>query len=119
MVFGELAPKTFAIQSAEGTSLFVAPFMRFFYYLLLPVTVVFNGTANAITGALGMPPASEGDETHSEDEIRNLVAQSARQGMLERDEEGRLARSSSSRTRRRGRSWSPAPTSSPSPKERG
>ena len=36
VVFGELAPKTIAIQSAEGTSLFVAPFMRFFYYLLLP-----------------------------------------------------------------------------------
>ena len=91
VVFGELAPKTVAIQSAEGTSLFVAPFMKFFYYLLLPLTVVFNGTANAFTRLLGYPPASEGDDTHSEDEIRTLVAQSARQGMLERDEEGMIA----------------------------
>jgi CBS domain containing-hemolysin-like protein len=87
VVFGELAPKTVAIQSPEGTSLFVAPFMRFFYYLLLPFTIVFNGTANAITRALGYPPASESDETHSEEEIRQLVAQSTRHGVLEEDEE--------------------------------
>jgi CBS domain containing-hemolysin-like protein len=91
VVFGELAPKTIAIQSAEGTSLLVAPFMRFFYYLLLPATVVFNGTATAFTRLLGYPPASESDETHSEDEIRTLVTQSARQGMLERDEEGMIS----------------------------
>jgi CBS domain containing-hemolysin-like protein len=87
VVFGELAPKTVAIQSPEGTSLFVAPFMRFFYYLLLPGTIVFNGTANAITRALGYPPASESDETHSEEEIRQLVAQSTRYGVLDEDEE--------------------------------
>ncbi len=90
VVFGELAPKTVAIQKAEGTSLFVAPFMRFFYYLLYPFTKVFNGTANAITGALGVPPASEGDDTHSELEIRQLIAQSTEHGVLEKDEESRL-----------------------------
>ena len=90
VVFGELAPKTFAIQKAEGTALFVAPFMRFSYYVLLPFTVVFNGTANAITGALGVPPASESDETHTEGEIRQLIAQSTRHGILEADEEHRL-----------------------------
>jgi CBS domain containing-hemolysin-like protein len=91
VVFGELAPKSIAIQSAEGTSLFVAPFMKFFYYLLLPATIVFNGTANAFTRLLGYPPASETDDTHSEDEIRTLVTQSARQGMLESDEEGMIS----------------------------
>jgi CBS domain containing-hemolysin-like protein len=65
--------------------------MKFFYYLLLPATVVFNGTANAFTRLLGYPPASERDDTHSEDEIRTLVTQSARQGMLERDEEGMIS----------------------------
>jgi CBS domain containing-hemolysin-like protein len=90
VVFGELAPKTFAIQKAESTALFVAPFMRFFYYLLLPLTVLFNGTANAITGALGVAPASDSDETHSEVEIRQLIAQSTQKGVLEADEERRL-----------------------------
>ena len=87
VVFGELAPKSIAIQSPEGTSLFVAPFMRFFYYLLLPGTFLFNGTANTITRLLGYPPASEGEDTHTEDEIRTLMRQSARRGMLEEDEE--------------------------------
>ena len=90
VVFGELAPKTFAIQRAERTSLFVAPFMRFFYYLLYPLTTFFNGTANAITGALGVAPASESDETHSEEEIRQLIAQSTRSGILEKNEEEML-----------------------------
>jgi CBS domain containing-hemolysin-like protein len=87
VVFGELVPKTIAIASAEGTSLFVAPFMRFFYYLLLPGTFVFNGLANVFTRTLGYPAASEADETHSEDEIRQLVAQSTRRGVLDEDEE--------------------------------
>ena len=91
VVFGELAPKTFAIQRAEGTALFVAPFMRFFYYALLPLTALFNGTANTITGALGVPPASESDETHSEEEIRQLIAQSTRKGVLEEDEQSRIS----------------------------
>ena len=91
VVFGELAPKSFAIQKAEGTSLFVAPFMRFFYYLLLPGVVVFNGTANAVVKLFGVPPATEGSETYSEEEIRTLIAQSTRQGILEKDEESRLS----------------------------
>lgn len=86
VVFGELAPKTLAIQRAEGTSLFVAPFMRFFYYLLLPLTTLFNGTANAITRAFGIPPASEGEESHTEEEIRTLISQSTRQGAVEHNE---------------------------------
>src|SRR3712207_765012 len=32
VVFGELAPKSLAIARAEGTSLFVPPFMKLFYY---------------------------------------------------------------------------------------
>jgi CBS domain containing-hemolysin-like protein len=86
VVFGELAPKTVAIQSPESTSLFIAPFMNFFYYLLLPFTIVFNGTANLFTRMLGYPPASDTDETHSEEEIRSLLAQSSRSGVVEEDE---------------------------------
>ena len=88
VVFGELAPKTIAIQSAESTALFVAPIMRIFYYVLLPGTTLFNGTANLFTRALGYPPASESDDTHSEDEIRTLVHQSMQHGMVEEGEEG-------------------------------
>lgn len=90
VVFGELAPKTLAIQKAESTSLFVAPIMKFFYYPFLPGVKLFNGAANTFTRLLGLPPASESEETHTEEELRSLIAQSTRQGVLEGDEESRL-----------------------------
>ncbi len=90
VVFGELAAKSFAIAKPEGTSRAVAPFMKFFYYAFLPGTYVFNGTANAFVRTFGIPPASETEETHSEQELRMIIGQSTRQGVLEEDEEGML-----------------------------
>ena len=90
VVFGELAPKSVAIARAEGTALFVAPFMRFFYYLFLPGIVVFNGTANAVVRLFGIPPASETEETHSEEELRIIIEQSTRHGVLNTGEENML-----------------------------
>lgn len=90
VVFGELASKSFAIARPEGTSQVVAPFMKFFYYLFLPLTVIFNGTANAFVRIFGIPPVSEIEERHSEEELRMLVGQSTRQGFLEEDEEARV-----------------------------
>jgi CBS domain containing-hemolysin-like protein len=87
VVFGELAPKSVAIARAEGTTLFVAPFMKFFYYLFLPGIYVFNGTANAVVRFFGVPAASESEETHSEEELRIIIEQSARRGVLDTDEQ--------------------------------
>jgi CBS domain containing-hemolysin-like protein len=90
VVFGELAPKSVAIVKPEGTSLAVAPFMKFFYYIFLPGTWIFNGTANVFVRAFGIPPASETEETHSEEELRMIIGQSTSQGVLEEDEESML-----------------------------
>jgi CBS domain containing-hemolysin-like protein len=90
VVFGELAPKSVAIARAERTALFVAPFMRFFYYLFWPGIVLFNGTANAVVRLFGIPPASETEETHSEEELRIIIEQSTRQGILNTGEEHML-----------------------------
>jgi len=80
VVFGELAPKTFAIAQTERISLYLAPPMKVFYYLFYPGIVVFNGAANAFTESLGVPPASESDETLGEREIRRVLAQSGEEG---------------------------------------
>jgi CBS domain containing-hemolysin-like protein len=87
VVFGELAPKSLAIARAEGTSLFVAPFMRVFYFLFLPGIILFNGTANLVVRLFGVLLASETEETHSEEEVRMIVSKSARRGVLDQDEE--------------------------------
>lgn len=86
VVFGELAPKTLAIAQAERLSLFVAPPMKLFYYLFYPGLIVFNGTANAFTAMLGVPPASETDETLEEREIRRVLARSGDAGHVDEAE---------------------------------
>ena len=90
VVFGELAPKSVAIARAEGTSLFVAPFMRFFYLLFYPDVVVFNGVANAVVRLFGVPPASETEEEHSEEELRLIIGRSTLQGVLNTGEQHML-----------------------------
>jgi CBS domain containing-hemolysin-like protein len=90
VVFGELAPKSVAIARAEGTSLFVAPFMRFFYFLFYPGVVVFNGVANAVVRLFGVPPASESEEEHSEEELRLIISRSTDQGVLNTGEQHML-----------------------------
>lgn len=86
VVFGELAPKTIAIQKAERISLLVAPPMKVFYYLFLPGIVVFNGTANFFTRLVGVSPASETDETLSEEEILLVLTRSGKQGTVDIEE---------------------------------
>jgi CBS domain containing-hemolysin-like protein len=86
VVFGELAPKTLAIADAEKIAILVAPPMKLFYYVFLPGLYVFNGTANAFTSAIGVPPASETEETLSEEEIRMVLARAGEKGHVEAGE---------------------------------
>ncbi|WP_435066738.1 hemolysin family protein [Haloplanus sp. C73] len=83
VVFGELAPKTLAIAQTERLSLYLAPPMKFFYYILYPGIVVFNGAANAFTRALGVPPASETDETLGERELLRVLTRSGEEGDID------------------------------------
>jgi CBS domain containing-hemolysin-like protein len=83
VVFGELAPKTIAIQRAERIALFVAMPMRISYLLLYPGIIVFNGAANAFTKLLGVDSASETTETFHEEEIRAILARSGQEGQID------------------------------------
>ncbi|MBB6646283.1 hemolysin family protein [Halobellus ruber] len=86
VVFGELAPKTIAIADAGRVSLLLAPPMKASYYLLYPGIVVFNGAANGFTRAIGVPPASETDETMEERELRRVLARSGDAGHVDESE---------------------------------
>ena len=83
VVFGELAPETLAIGQTERLSLFLAPPMKFFYYILYPGIVVFNGTANAFTRSIGVPPASEAEETLGERELLRVLTRSGEEGDID------------------------------------
>jgi CBS domain containing-hemolysin-like protein len=64
--------------------------MKFFYYIFLPGIWLFNGTANAFVRMFGVPPASDTEEAHSEEELRVIIGQSTEQGILKEYEEGML-----------------------------
>ena len=86
VVFGELVPKSLAIQRAEAVTLWLAMPMRVAYFLFYPGIVVFNGTANRILRLVGVRPASEHEESHSEEELQMLVSESYRGGHLDKEE---------------------------------
>lgn len=76
IVFGELAPKSMAIQRPETTTLWVAYPLNVFYYVFRPFIWVLNGIANVILRLFGIH-AVHGSEVHSSDELKFLVQQTS------------------------------------------
>src|SRR5215210_526200 len=85
IVFGELAPKSIAIQRSEKTTLSIAYPLRFFYILFKPFIWVLNGIANFILKILGISSA-HGMEVHSSDELKFLVQQGKESGTVEAED---------------------------------
>lgn len=84
VVLGELAPKSLAIARTTPTVLFVAPPMRAFYLITKPLVDAFNYLGNLVLRPFGIPSAREvGHAPHTEDELRMLLAQSVREGLIE------------------------------------
>jgi CBS domain containing-hemolysin-like protein len=82
IVFGELAPKSLAIQRSESTALAVAYPLRFFYILFKPFIWLLNGLANMVLRSMGIQ-AVHGAEVHSAEELRLLFEQSAEGGAIQ------------------------------------
>jgi Hemolysins and related proteins containing CBS domains len=74
IVFGELAPKSLAIQRPKGVSLWVAAPLLFFYYLFYPFIWILNGTANFFLRLAGLEPASESEHTFSAEELEYVLS---------------------------------------------
>lgn len=86
VVYGELAPKTLAIQRAEQVALLVAPPMKMFYYLFLPGIVVFNGVAIRSVRLFGVSPAAEEHGVHTEAEILTILSEAGEAGRVDAEE---------------------------------
>ncbi len=86
VVFGELAPKSIAIQKAESVTLTMALPMRFFYFLFYPGVVLLNGTANRILKLIKIESANEAEKTHTQEELQMLISQSYRGGHMGENE---------------------------------
>jgi len=85
IVLGELAPKSLAIQKSEGVSLWLSWPLLMFYRVFLPAIWLLNGAANLLLRAIGVQPAGE-HEVHTEEEIRILMNESAKSGIIDKEE---------------------------------
>jgi CBS domain containing-hemolysin-like protein len=83
MVVGEMAPKNIAIAEPERSALAIALPFRAFVNVLRPFIYLMNATANATLRLLRVEPVNELNPSHSAQEIGAMIAESAREGLLE------------------------------------
>ena len=86
VVIGELAPKTIAIQKAEQVSLLFARPLIWFYRIMYPFIWLLNGSARLVVKAFGFKPASEGENVHTEEELRMILSESYKNGEINQSE---------------------------------
>jgi putative hemolysin len=82
VVFGELIPKTIALQKPDGIALWVAAPLNVFANVGWPVIRAMNGTGNAVLRALGFQPASGREMVHSIEELSLLIEDTEEAGIL-------------------------------------
>lgn len=86
IVFGELAPKSMAIQKPEQVSFAVAIPLRLFYLIFKPFIWLLNSFANRFIRLLGFEAVNEEKELHTPDELRYLIEESAKSGVIKSDD---------------------------------
>lgn len=84
IVFGELLPKTIALNYSEQIALAMAPFVRFFSVLSYPFVKILSFSTTLVLKVLGIKRRKREDLT--EDEIKYLLKVAGKQGILEKEE---------------------------------
>lgn len=74
IIFGELAPKSLAIQRSKGVVLWVAAPLLAFYYLFFPFIWALNGLANRLLRLAGLGPATDGEHAFSSEELEYVFS---------------------------------------------
>ena len=82
IVLGELTPKSMAIANVERIMLAIAFPMVLFGKVMKPFVWILNTVANHISRHLGYEVIGENEDAHTEEEIRLLMKESYRQGLI-------------------------------------
>ena len=82
IVLGELTPKSMAIANVEDILLAIAFPMVLFGRIMRPFVWILNTVANTISRRLGYDVKGENEDAHTEEEIRLLMKESYRQGLI-------------------------------------
>lgn len=90
IVAGELVPKLYVLDHAEGVIRRVARPLEFFRVLFAPFSGVLTAFSNRIVRLLGVDPDRAGEEGGTPDEIKRIIAESESGGTLDEGEAGML-----------------------------
>lgn len=82
MTIGEQAPKMWALQRAEQTSLWTGGILRGFTWLFRPFIGIVNSASNNMLRAVGLEELDEHASSHSAEEIRSILSLSVRAGHI-------------------------------------
>lgn len=85
IVFGEQIAKVLAINYEVEVSLAAARPLVFYYRAFFPLIWLLNKLVDITLRAFGLPKASE-EGGHTREELRNVILESARRGVVERQE---------------------------------
>jgi CBS domain containing-hemolysin-like protein len=83
VVFGELAPRSVALNHPEQIAKWLAPPLLAFAWVTTPFIAVLNASAGVALRLVGQSAKIQREQVHSPDELRMLVEQSEEQGALE------------------------------------
>jgi CBS domain containing-hemolysin-like protein len=86
IVFGELAPKSVAIQRPVATTFFIAIPLQIFYIVLKPFIWILNGFATVLLKLFGLNNVRGQDTVHSTEELYYLLDQGKESGALDTNE---------------------------------
>jgi putative hemolysin len=87
---GELVPKGIALQAAEPIAIALALPMRWLQTLAAPLVWLLNVSASGVIRLLGFKPAIAGELTHTEEELRRLLAGAEQAGVIQTAEQEML-----------------------------
>ncbi|HEY7545815.1 MAG TPA: hemolysin family protein [Blastocatellia bacterium] len=87
IVLGELAPKTLALERAEGVALAIVRPMEIFYRLFKAPIWLLNHAGIWVVSLFGLRATAGHVSSYSEEELRHLIALSHKSGHLIKDEE--------------------------------
>ncbi len=91
LLFGESAPKTYAVENSESWSLRIARSLRWSQYLLYPLVVFFDMLTRGVNKAMGSEGTVESAYV-TRSEIQDMIEAGQRAGILDDEEHQMLQR---------------------------
>jgi CBS domain containing-hemolysin-like protein len=91
LLFGESAPKSYAVENTESWALQIARALKLSEYLLFPLIIVFDKLTRIVNKAMGSSSAIESPYV-TRDEIKDIIETGEREGVIDEEEREMLER---------------------------